>query len=859
MPLLPVVIALSALAELPGACVVDGVSFEAIPEHAESGVTRYRWVGHAERSITMTMVERDGMIAATALLPDGQRRQALGRADRPLDWSPVPQEGSKPCAGAVDGTQIAGVAPQGGLAGDCGDAPRVDVLILTTPAARSEAGGASQLNALCDLAIASSNTAYINSGLASRLRNVLRLEVSYVEQGFSSDLSSLAGQADGLLDEVHALRDACGADLVALIRTSGEYCGIGYLMPYNDPGASGTGFSVTAQSCLASQTFAHELGHNMGCCHANGDGGGCTSGGIFPYSVGWRFNGTNGSLYRTVMAYSPGSRIDHFSNPAVSFQGTPTGVEPSSGVQGAHNARTITETLAGISSYRCEVPESLLGDCDGNGRSDVLDIAQGRSSDCDGNGILDGCELPAQGACALPGLSGCDRGFLMNAPGGQSATGELFGWSVATDGTRFVVGSPGENSPQADAGLAEVWSLSNDRPQRLTTLRPAGQLSNDQFGSAVAIEGNDVIVGAQGRDASGLNSSGAVYVFRRSGSSWPQVQVLSSSQAVVGGRFGLSMAISGGWLVVGAPGEGSSPAGGGAAHVYRRQQDGTYQLRQVLVPSTPSELGYFGWSVSIDGTMLCIGAPYASGGSGQVWASFLAGDTWSQPERIGSDLEPIADVDARLGWSVACVDRMVAAGAPQQGDRQGAAFTWSHVGGEWFAGSVVAGGTQQNSRLGHAVALSRGRLLVAQLDFASGFSSVRAYELESGTQPVEVSRLPVGESAAMRGDVAIIGATSTVESTSITGAARVWRFSRDCDLNGVSDRCQIAQSGGDADGDGILDLCEAIAGDFDGDGAVNGADLGVLLGAWSTTVGDLNGDGTTDGADLGILLGNWTG
>ena len=40
MPLLPVVIALSALAELPGACVVDGVSFEAIPEHAESGRER---------------------------------------------------------------------------------------------------------------------------------------------------------------------------------------------------------------------------------------------------------------------------------------------------------------------------------------------------------------------------------------------------------------------------------------------------------------------------------------------------------------------------------------------------------------------------------------------------------------------------------------------------------------------------------------------------------------------------------------------------------------------------------------------------------------------------------------------------
>lgn len=51
----------------------------------------------------------------------------------------------------------------------------------------------------------------------------------------------------------------------------------------------------------------------------------------------------------------------------------------------------------------------------------------------------------------------------------------------------------------------------------------------------------------------------------------------------------------------------------------------------------------------------------------------------------------------------------------------------------------------------------------------------------------------------------------------------------------------------------------ATAGDFDGDGAVNGPDLGVLLGHWGTPNGDLNCDQTTDGADLSILLGAWTG
>jgi len=57
-------------------------------------------------------------------------------------------------------------------------------------------------------------------------------------------------------------------------------------------------------------------------------------------------------------------------------------------------------------------------------------------------------------------------------------------------------------------------------------------------------------------------------------------------------------------------------------------------------------------------------------------------------------------------------------------------------------------------------------------------------------------------------------------------------------------------------------VCSGSAdGDLNGDGAIDGADLGILLSQWGPCVGclgDLNGDGVVDGADLGILLGNWT-
>jgi hypothetical protein len=72
-----------------------------------------------------------------------------------------------------------------------------------------------------------------------------------------------------------------------------------------------------------------------------------------------------------------------------------------------------------------------------------------------------------------------------------------------------------------------------------------------------------------------------------------------------------------------------------------------------------------------------------------------------------------------------------------------------------------------------------------------------------------------------------------------------------------TDRLIINQTGASFRWISAMRRCD---GDLDCSGAVNGADLGVLLGGWGGAgAGDLNDDGTVDGADLGLLLSEWGG
>lgn len=266
----------------------------------------------------------------------------------------------------------------------------IRVFVGITRAGELQMGGPAAAAAVATAAVESANTAYVNSemtvGDAGAVQASLEIVGTYTVDpgtglGAGTLLGALSSTSDGLMDELHILRDATGADLVSLLSESGiGACGIAYLNP-DDPTR---GFSVTAQSCaIGNLSFAHELGHNQGASHDAANAGS----GYTPYGFGWRWNTTSGSLRRSVMAYSPGSRRPYFSNPGVFEGGGQTGDAAQ-----ADNARLIGETFGSVASFRTGTG-SGAGDCDGNGTPDLLEIIQDPALDSDASGVLDSCEL----------------------------------------------------------------------------------------------------------------------------------------------------------------------------------------------------------------------------------------------------------------------------------------------------------------------------------------------------------------------------------------------------------------------------------------------------------------------------------
>ncbi len=260
------------------------------------------------------------------------------------------------------------------------DGSTVDILVLYTTLAANANGGAVGIESKILAGRDDLNTALSDSLVSTQFRVVHMEEVAFSQSGsMGSQLAQLRDPDDGVLDDAHILRDLYKADLVMLVISAGDVCGIANIGvgPGNTPTPENA-FSVVSAACMGGSTrvFAHEVGHNMGLLHGYEENP-CTNGGS---RFGKGFQADDGS-FMTVMAVGTAPRGLRFSNPAVDVNGQPSGV--AAGVyHAADSAAALALAVPVVAKYRDR-------DMNADGVEDIDEIAAGTLSDCDGNGYPD--------------------------------------------------------------------------------------------------------------------------------------------------------------------------------------------------------------------------------------------------------------------------------------------------------------------------------------------------------------------------------------------------------------------------------------------------------------------------------------
>jgi uncharacterized repeat protein (TIGR01451 family) len=326
---------------------------------------------------------------------------------------------------------------------------------------------------------------------------------------------------------------------------------------------------------------------------------------------------------------------------------------------------------------------------------------------------------------------------------------EQFGTAVALSGDTLVVGAPYDSRTRWLAGSAYVFAHTSGKwseAQRLASPAPAEQ---DNFGMSVSISADTILVGAP---AGSSGRPGAAHVFVRSGSSYALQQTLEGAGAAGLAGFGRAVSLLGDLALVGAPQASGATAESGAVYAFVRSGSGWTQQAKMAAPD--GENGdSFGSSVAVSVETALIGAPLDSypGASfgGSVYAFVRASGIWSFQQRLQPN--DVASGD-NFGSAVSIVGDLAVIGAPTHdlpsSLNHGAAYVFGRGGGTWSQTSELVPGPGAEQGLGMAAALSGNTVLLGAPaeDRAGVIDAGAAYPLDfTGASWVERPPLLAGD------------------------------------------------------------------------------------------------------------------
>lgn len=340
------------------------------------------------------------------------------------------------------------------------------------------------------------------------------------------------------------------------------------------------------------------------------DAGGITSG------KAYIFNTTSGALVHTLDNPNP------FGTSAQDNFGAVVGIDGNVAVVAAYGE----DETAGLSSgkvYVYNVTTGALTRTIDNPNAQTTDVVDefGTFARISGTTVIASARLEDDAntnsgkAYLINSSTGNTIATIDNPSAFGTSQNDQFGSTTAIDGNYCVVTAQLESGNDGTfSGAAYIFNATTGSLLQ-SMLNPAagGNGFSDLFGTASDISGNYVAIGAYGADADGNERSGAVYIYETTNGDYSNISLKHTllnpnpSGTTFDDRFGVSLAMSGNYLVVGAPHEGPTFRSG---KVYLYDVISGNLIQTIDNPNAYSteDDDNFGYSVAMDGDVVAIGA-----------------------------------------------------------------------------------------------------------------------------------------------------------------------------------------------------------------------------------------------------------
>ncbi|MDZ4841147.1 MAG: Calx-beta domain-containing protein [Hyphomicrobium aestuarii] len=367
-----------------------------------------------------------------------------------------------------------------------------------------------------------------------------------------------------------------------------------------------------------------------------------------------------------------------------------------------------------------------------------------------------------------------------------------FGNSVAISGDTIVVGAYHDNAGGiGDTGTAYVFSASTAAPAR--TINNPTAAASDFFGGSVAVDGDTIVIGAVGDEDNvlGVTDAGVGYIF--SASNLGLLQTIRKPASGIGEQFGKAVGISGNTVIITSSFANTGATHAGSAHLYNAT---TGALLGTLNDPTPASEDQFGYSAAINGDYVVVSAPFddingaTDAGAAYLYEARTFGITRASPVAQDTISNPLPAIDDRFGKeAVAVTQNYTVVGADLDDvsglTDAGSVSIYSTASGA-FLRTLSSPTPNAGDNFGFAVAVSGDFVVVGAKNVDSGatdtgrafiFSASTGTLLRAINNPTPDIGDNFGISVAISGDFLVIGAQLNDAGALDAGSAYIFSIS----------------------------------------------------------------------------------